>query len=211
MLTSGKGGVLYVVDRDNLTHYNPGGDQNIQSIALGKANFSAPVYFNGRVYISPVSTNIQAYPADQWPPRCRHRPPSRRRSTTAAAARSRSRPMAATMASCGPSRATTMPPARSMRERRGESRQRVVQLGLSWSPRCAGSLDEVHSAAGRQRKGLRRRGQPTGRLRAPAMTKSRSRAFGSTGRPTPDPENARTAQRGACRRDGPAVGRRRRT
>lgn len=61
MLTSGKGGVLYVVDRDNLTHYNPGGDQNIQSIALGKANFSAPVYFNGRVYISPVSTNIQAY------------------------------------------------------------------------------------------------------------------------------------------------------
>lgn len=61
MLTAGKGGVLYVVDRDNLTHYNPGGDQNIQSIALGKANFSAPVYFNGRVYISPVSTNIQAY------------------------------------------------------------------------------------------------------------------------------------------------------
>jgi chitodextrinase len=61
LVASGKGGTLYLIDRDNMTHYNPAMDQNIQSIVLGHPNFSNPVYFNGNLYISPINTGIQAY------------------------------------------------------------------------------------------------------------------------------------------------------
>ncbi len=61
MVAAGKSGVLYLIDRDNMTHYNPAMDQNIQSIALGHLNFSNPVYWNNNVYISPINTGINAY------------------------------------------------------------------------------------------------------------------------------------------------------
>ena len=61
MVVAGKSGVLYLIDRDNMTHYNPAMDQNLVSIPLGHPNFSNPVYFNGYVYISPVNIAAQAY------------------------------------------------------------------------------------------------------------------------------------------------------
>jgi chitodextrinase len=61
LVASGKGGTLYLIDRDNMTQYHPAGDQNIQSINLGKPNFSNPAYFNGTLYISPVNASLQAY------------------------------------------------------------------------------------------------------------------------------------------------------
>ena len=68
-LMAGKNGTIHVVDRDNMGHYNPSGDtQIVQSLAnifpFGTpepGNYSAAVYFNGRVYFSPVADNVQAF------------------------------------------------------------------------------------------------------------------------------------------------------
>jgi chitodextrinase len=69
MLTAGKSGTIYVVDRDNLGHFHAGSDsQIIQSLvnifpngSPITGNFSAPVYFNGTVYFSPISDVLQAF------------------------------------------------------------------------------------------------------------------------------------------------------
>ncbi len=61
MIVAGKAGVLYLIDRDNMTHYNPAMDQNLQSINLGHMNFSNPVYWNGYVYVSPINIAAEAY------------------------------------------------------------------------------------------------------------------------------------------------------
>jgi hypothetical protein len=66
---AGKGGTVYLVNRDNMGHYNPNDDnQIVQSLAnifpeggFLKGNFSAPVYFNGHVYFSPTNDTIQAF------------------------------------------------------------------------------------------------------------------------------------------------------
>ena len=67
MVSAGKNGSIYVVDRDNLTHYHPT-DQNVQTIAnvfpFGTplpGNYSSPVYFNGYVYFGPVADVVQAF------------------------------------------------------------------------------------------------------------------------------------------------------
>jgi Concanavalin A-like lectin/glucanases superfamily/Abnormal spindle-like microcephaly-assoc'd, ASPM-SPD-2-Hydin/Fibronectin type III domain len=67
MVSAGKNGSIYVVDRDNLTHYHPT-DQNVQTIANAfpfgtplPGNYSSPVYFNGSVYFGPVSDVVQAF------------------------------------------------------------------------------------------------------------------------------------------------------
>ena len=56
MLESGKDGTIYLVDRDNMGHFNSNTDQIVQSIVnifrdvtgIEGGNFSSPVYFNGR-------------------------------------------------------------------------------------------------------------------------------------------------------------------
>jgi len=71
LVTAGKGGTIYLIDRDNMGHFNPTDDsQIVQSLpnifpnpggsnTLG--NFSVAVYFNGFVYFSPVAGTIQAF------------------------------------------------------------------------------------------------------------------------------------------------------
>jgi hypothetical protein len=69
MVSAGKDANIYLVDRDNMGHYNASNDnQIVQSLVnifpfgtVEPGNNSSPVYFNGFVYFSPISDNIQAF------------------------------------------------------------------------------------------------------------------------------------------------------
>jgi len=69
LVSAGKNGTIDLIDRDNMGHYRSGNDnQIVQSLVnifpFGTpepGNYSSPVYFNGSVYFSPVSDNIQAF------------------------------------------------------------------------------------------------------------------------------------------------------
>lgn len=69
MVSAGKGGTVYVVNRDNMGHYNPSNDnqivQALPNIFQGgtpePGNFSSPVYFNGYIYFSAISNPLQAF------------------------------------------------------------------------------------------------------------------------------------------------------
>jgi uncharacterized protein (TIGR03437 family) len=65
LLTSaGKEGRIYLLDRDNLGHFQTGSDsQVVQSLpgAVGGL-FSIPAYFNGTVYFSGSGDNVKAFP-----------------------------------------------------------------------------------------------------------------------------------------------------
>jgi hypothetical protein len=68
-ISAGKNGTIYVVNRDNMGHYNPNNDnQIIQALVntfpggtFGTGNFKAPVYFNGSVYFSADADTIKAF------------------------------------------------------------------------------------------------------------------------------------------------------
>ena len=68
-LSAGKNGTIYVVDRDNMGHYNSGNDnQIVQSIVnsfpggtFTTGNFKAPVYWNGYLYFSADADFIKAF------------------------------------------------------------------------------------------------------------------------------------------------------
>ena len=69
LISAGKSGTIYVVNRDNMGHYNPNNDnQIIQSLPgilpngdqeIG--NFSTPVYFNGHIYYGAVNDYLKAF------------------------------------------------------------------------------------------------------------------------------------------------------
>ena len=70
MVSAGKNGTIYLVDRDNMMgHYHTNVDQIVESVVnifpnnLGQegGNFCSPVYFNGNVYFSPVQESVQAF------------------------------------------------------------------------------------------------------------------------------------------------------
>ncbi|MGZ4414023.1 MAG: LamG-like jellyroll fold domain-containing protein, partial [Gaiellaceae bacterium] len=69
MVSAGKNGTIYLVDRDNMGHFNSNSDQIVQSITNiwtdvsgGEAGlFSTPAYFNGSVYFSPIADTVQAF------------------------------------------------------------------------------------------------------------------------------------------------------
>ena len=71
MLSAGKDGTIYLINRDNMGHYNPNNDsQIVQSLvnvfpngasAPEPRNSSAPVYFNCQVYSSPINDTVQAF------------------------------------------------------------------------------------------------------------------------------------------------------
>ena len=64
VLAISKMGTLYLVDRDNMGRYNPGGDtqivQSIPGASTGKV-LSVPGYWNGNVYISGETDHIKAF------------------------------------------------------------------------------------------------------------------------------------------------------
>jgi hypothetical protein len=73
LVSAGKGGTVYVVDRDNMGQYNgSNNDQIVQSLTnvlvvgspgYDHGNFSAPIFFNGTVYFCAVGDSIKAL---QW-------------------------------------------------------------------------------------------------------------------------------------------------
>jgi len=69
LITAGKTGTIYVINRDNLGHYNSGNNsQIVQSLVSvlpngtsDTGNFSTPVYFNGWVYFGAVNDTLKAF------------------------------------------------------------------------------------------------------------------------------------------------------
>jgi hypothetical protein len=69
LIGAGKNGTVYVVDRDNMGHFNSNNDNNaVQTLpnifpygTPDPGNYSNPVYFNGTVYFSPVADTLQAF------------------------------------------------------------------------------------------------------------------------------------------------------
>jgi hypothetical protein len=69
MTGAGKTGTIYLIDRENMGHHDPTADgQIVQSIpnaftggSITGGNFIPPVYFNGTVYFSPISSTLKAF------------------------------------------------------------------------------------------------------------------------------------------------------
>ena len=69
LVTAGKEGTIYVINRDNMGHYNPNNDnQAVQTLVnifpngtQDTGNFSVPVYFNGFVYFAAVNDTLKAF------------------------------------------------------------------------------------------------------------------------------------------------------
>ena len=60
---SGKSGVIYVIDRDNMGGYNASTDTGrvIQEVNLGNGNFDTAAYFNETIYYHGVNGVLKAY------------------------------------------------------------------------------------------------------------------------------------------------------
>ena len=61
MAVGGKDGNLYVLDRDNMGRFSATSNTIYQQLALGSTLFSAPVYFNGSVYVGDVGGTLKAF------------------------------------------------------------------------------------------------------------------------------------------------------
>ena len=68
MVSSGKDGSIYLVDRDNMGHYNSSTNNIVQTLpnifpngSPEPGNFSTPVYYNGYVFFGPLADNLQAF------------------------------------------------------------------------------------------------------------------------------------------------------
>ena len=69
MVSAGKNGTVYLVDRDNMGHFNSASDNIVQelvnifpnNLGIEGGNFSSPVYWNGSVYFAPVGGAVQAF------------------------------------------------------------------------------------------------------------------------------------------------------
>jgi hypothetical protein len=61
LVAGGKDGTLYLLDRDHLGGFNAAADAVYQQIAVGGGLYSAPVYFNGSVYVGDVNGTLKAY------------------------------------------------------------------------------------------------------------------------------------------------------
>jgi hypothetical protein len=68
MVGAGKDGTVYLVDRDNMGHFNATSNTNIQTLPKifpngnpEPGNYCAPVYFNGVVYFGPLNDTIQGF------------------------------------------------------------------------------------------------------------------------------------------------------
>jgi hypothetical protein len=69
LLASGKPGVLYLIDRDDMGHFHAGSDsQIVQSVpafpnssGITAGIFASPVYWNGRVYVTGIDDGVQVF------------------------------------------------------------------------------------------------------------------------------------------------------
>jgi len=69
LVSAGKTGTIFVVNRDNMGHFNSGSDNQIVQSLVGvlpnggneAGNYNSPVYFNGNVYFGAVNDTIKAF------------------------------------------------------------------------------------------------------------------------------------------------------
>jgi hypothetical protein len=71
-LACGKTGTLYLMNRDDLGHYNPTSDQIQQALystigmsALPTGNYGTPAYFQGQIYIQGVKDPLKQFTMSQ--------------------------------------------------------------------------------------------------------------------------------------------------
>ena len=65
MISGGKDGNLYVVDRDALGGFNSTASTNVQTLAVGQNGngmYDTPAYFNNTVYVNPTGQGVEAFP-----------------------------------------------------------------------------------------------------------------------------------------------------
>jgi hypothetical protein len=59
---AGKDGILYLIDRDNMGHFNPvNNNQIVQSVPFSSSLFGLPAFFNQRLYVQGVGLVLKAY------------------------------------------------------------------------------------------------------------------------------------------------------
>jgi hypothetical protein len=69
LISSGKTGTIYVINRDNMGHYSGDDSQIVQTLVGALAsdgtfetgNYSSPAYFNGYVYFAAVNDTLKAF------------------------------------------------------------------------------------------------------------------------------------------------------
>src|SRR4029079_9300376 len=68
MLSAGKDGTIYLVDRDNMGHYSTTTNNIVQTLpnifpngTPEPGNFTSPVYYGGEVFFGPVCEHKQPY------------------------------------------------------------------------------------------------------------------------------------------------------
>src|SRR5215813_3693352 len=61
LVQAGKEGRIYVVNRDNMGHFNSSSDNIVQEFVAIPSVFSSPVYFNGKVYYWGVNDFVKAF------------------------------------------------------------------------------------------------------------------------------------------------------
>ena len=63
LVQAGKEGTIYVVDRDNMGHYNPNNNSQIVQSITGQLHdvLSAPAYWNGTVYLGGIQDFLKAF------------------------------------------------------------------------------------------------------------------------------------------------------
>jgi hypothetical protein len=69
LISAGKDGTIYVVNRDNMGHYNSNNNNQIPQYLVNallnsdaeSGNYSSPAYFNGYVYFAAVNDRLKAF------------------------------------------------------------------------------------------------------------------------------------------------------
>jgi hypothetical protein len=69
LISAGKTGTIYVINRDNMGHFNASNDDQIVQALTGalpngdaeSGNFNSPVYYNGYIYFAAVSDSVRAF------------------------------------------------------------------------------------------------------------------------------------------------------
>lgn len=61
LVAGGKEGKLYLVDRDTMGGYTPGGPDHVLQTVLGSAAFSTPAFFNGMLYFNGAYDTLKAF------------------------------------------------------------------------------------------------------------------------------------------------------
>ena len=206
MVSSGKDGTIYLVDRDNMGKYNTSTNNIVQTLAnifppngqqgSEPGNFSAPIYLNGIVYFIPNGDNLQGFTVTNG------------LLSTSAAVRSSAifpdRGGAMAASANGSSTGIIWAVQRNganpgvlyayngeLVERDAQRALRQLSGGLARHARRGG---EVQPAPHRQRQGLRRRHDAADGVRAPAVRDAAPAAIDP-----PDTRRGRVAARAPVR------------